>query len=555
MESKNEKNRFDRRYFIGNAATAVAGLMIHPFNDVNASSLNMDKSNLSLNLLLEEPFPVFNVCKYGLVGDGVTINTIAFQALIDNCTKNGGGTLFFPPGDFLTGTFQIKNNINIYLSGGATIWGSKIKSDYKYGCLVYAEEARNISINGMGTINGNGKSFWEKFFEQFSKKKISEEEMRKRMWRPDSMMKFIRCNNLALNEITVENSPSWTIHPIDCERVTIKGISILNGIFEEDGPNTDGINPDGCSKVRISDCYLQCGDDCIVLKVTDRPGGNKICRDIVVTNCVLITTETALKIGSETYGEFRNIAFSNCVIHDSGGGFGLMMRDGGLIDGMVINNITVDCTKMNHSQGIFIWSHRRTDKTPWGMIKNVIISNMTVTGAAGIFISGAKEKHIEGLTLENIRINIINGNERTLNENPPDPFHVFGHRSAPYSIFCRYVDGLTLRNIQLVWAKPENPKWGSALRCWHVRNLRVESFVGRQSLLSKLPVIGLKDVKGAFITNYQAPEDTGTVLKIEEGTDHITLIGNEFSLAQSLYELGAGGDAKEIFETSNRLPG
>lgn len=551
MEEDNKKNEVDRRKFLSNAAIVVGAFSLLP-SVVRGN--DMHNAHNSGKLPQKNSLPVFNVCDFGAVGDGVTLNTMSIQSLIDNCSNNGGGIVLFPPGDFLTGTVQIKSNVNLYLSAGAIVWGSKSRDDYKFGCMIYAEDARNISIEGMGTINGNGETFWGEIYKQFTAGKINEEEMGKIMWRPDSMMKFIRCNNLVLDGITVQNSPSWTIHPIDCERVTIKGISILNGIFDEDGPNTDGINPDGCSKVRISDCYLQCGDDCIVIKITKRPGGNNVCRDIVVTNCVLMTTETALKIGSETYGEFRNIIFSNCTIFDSGGGFALVMRDGGLIDGMVVSNITVDCTRRNSSQGIFIWSHRRTDITPWGEIKNVLVSNMTITGAAGIFISGAKEKHIQGLTLENIRINIINGPERKLNDNPPDPFYVFGHQSAPYSIFCRYVDDLKLRNIQIIWGKPENPKWGSALRCWHVRNLRVEGFTGRQSLLSELPAIVLKDVKGAFINNCQAPEGTGTVLKIEEETKRVTLIGNEFSLAKDFYELGNGEDVKEIFETGNRLP-
>ncbi len=311
-------NKICRRDFLSGTAAAVAGFTILPAIDVKGIALNAPNDSQNPG--------IFNVCNFGVVGDGNTLNTTTFQILIDSCSNNGGGTLFFPPGDFLTGTFQIKDNVNIYLSPGATIWGSENRSDYSHGCLVYAEDAKNISITGMGVINGNGESFWEKYL----KREISWELWKQKYWRPDNgMMVFVRCNNLLMQGITVENSPSWTIHPIDCERVTITGISILNGIYENDGPNTDGINPDGCSKVMISDCYIQCGDDCIVLKITDK-SETKVCRDVVVTNCVLTTTETALKIGTESFGEFRNITFSNCVVHDSGGGFGLLMRDGGL---------------------------------------------------------------------------------------------------------------------------------------------------------------------------------------------------------------------------------
>ena len=116
---------------------------------------------------------------------------------------------------------------------------------------------------------------------------------------------------------------------------------------------------------------------------------------------------------------------------------------------------------------------------------------MTITGGGGIFITGVKEKHIEGLTLENIRIKVIAGRNTKYHDNPPYPFTVFGHRVAPYDIFCRYADDLKLLNIQLTWSEPEEEKWGSALRCWSVKDLEIAGFIGRQSLPSKSPATAM----------------------------------------------------------------
>ena len=279
MDSENQKSKVNRRFFLGGAAAAFAGITLMPGKEVRGIDFKQVK----------EVLPVYNVSDYGIFGNGTTINTKAFQNLIDTCSKNGGGTIFFPPGNFLTGAFRIKDNVNIYLSPGAIIWGSKNQVDYNgYESLVYAEDAKNISITGTGTINGNGMSFWD----DYMRGEVSFEEWRANNWRPNRMFLFIRCENLRLHDFTIENSPSLTIHPIDCDRVIMTGISILNGIYDKDGPNTDGINPDGCSRVIISDCFIQCGDDCIVLKITER-STTKVCRDVVVTNCVLITTETA----------------------------------------------------------------------------------------------------------------------------------------------------------------------------------------------------------------------------------------------------------------------
>lgn len=540
----NDEIKNDRRNFLGVAVTAAAGLGLTmlPGNVISQDVKKKKKTGTG------DPMGVYNIATFGAVGDGIFLNTSIIQNVINECNSNGGGTVYFPPGNFLTGSLLIRSNVNIQLSAGATIWASKEKKDYdaNHPCLISAVDATNVSITGQGTIDANGQSFWKKENGRW----VTGD------WRPHMAMSFVRCENILLESFTIRNSPAWTIHPTDCVRMNITGISILNGVFEEDGPNTDGIDPDGCSIVTISNCYLKCGDDAIVLKITDRPGGNKVSRDITVTNCIIQTTESALKIGSESYGEFRNITFSNCTIHDSGCAVGLWMRDGGLLDGMIISNITMDTEKIkNGGQPIYIWSHRRTDQTLWGTIRNVMVSNMTVTGQGGMFISGTKEKYIEGLTFENIRVVVQEGRETTFHENPPDPLTPWGHHRAPFDIFCRYVDDLKLRNVQLTWSKPGKEEWGGAIRCWHIRNLEIAGFSGRQSSNSKSPVCWLKDVKGAFIYNCRAVEGTNTFLKIGEGSERVSLMNNELSRAKRMYELEPGVNPKEIFESGNRLPG
>lgn len=491
----------------------------------------------------------YHVAEHGLTGDGETMNTRALQNLIDLAARNGGGILFFPPGNFITGTFELKSNVQIYLSPGCVITGSSNQKDYTRECLVYAADAENFSICGEGTINGNGESFWK----EYMLGNVTFEEWKVNNWRPERMMLFEGCSNVLLNGVTIENSPAWTIHPVDCNRVKITGVTILNGIYEKDGPNTDGINPDGCSNVMIADCYLQCGDDCIVLKVTDR-SETKVCRDVVVTNCTLISTETALKIGTETNGSFHNICFSNCTVYDSGGALGLIMRDGGLIDGLTVSNISVHSQKVSHGQGIFIWSHRRNESTPWGMIRNVIISDMIITCGGAIFISGAKEQFIEHITLNNIRVTLTGGRKKKSHKQPEEPFFVFGHHTAPVDIYCRYVNQLKLRNISYNWGKADDESLGSAIRCRSVNGVEIDAFWGRQSLNSDAAVISLVKVSDAFIHNCFAPAYTGLVLQIDDTTHNVTVIGNDFGHAKKLIKEPPARE-NEFYEVANRLPG
>jgi len=501
----------------------------------------------SLSAAALPALPVRDVLDFGAKPDGAALNTAPFQKTVDEAAGAGGGVVYVPPGDYVTGTIRLKANVTLYVEAGATVRGSAGRSDYTEGCLVYAEDAPNVSIRGRGVIDGNGTSF---FVRKDGRWSIG-------AWRPSRMMQFVRCENLLIEDVTLRNSPAWTVHPVDCDRVNIRGVSILNGIYGEDGPNTDGINPDGCSRVRISDCYVQTGDDCIVLKCTRRPGGGaaRACRDVTVTNCVLITTETALKIGSETYGEFRNITFSNCAIRDGGCGVGLWMRDGGVIDGWTVNNISMTLT--NGGTAVYLWAYPRSrlpeagaqpdEERPPGTVRNVLISDVVAEADGGVFISGLEEKHIEGVTLDNIRILMRGSREKPMHADPPYPFRVWGHRHAPYDIFCRYVDDLKLRNIQFTWGAPEKPEWGSAIRCWHVTDLEIDGFEGRQSKGSAAPAISLRSVRNAFVRNCRAPEGTGVFLETGVGCEHVTVMNNDLRAARVAVE-------GQAFEAGNRPP-
>jgi hypothetical protein len=506
----------------------------------------------------QDSFPVYNVVQFDAKPDGIALNTEALQRTIDAAARARGGVVYVPPGTYLTGTVTLKPNVTLYLEAGATLLGSSRRADYTKGCLLYADGAANIAIRGRGVVDGNCRSIWVR---PKGPVKPGGFGWIAGSWRPGAMLIFSNCQNVLLEDVTFQNSPSWTIHPILCDNLMIRGISILSPLNEDRGPNADGIDPDCCTKVRISDCYLQCGDDAVVLK-SGRQGKSGLCRDVTVTNCVIVTNETALKIGSETNGEFRNIAFSNCVIRDAGCGVGLWMRDGGLIDGWTVDNISM--TLSDGGTPIYLWAYPRSrlpeggekpaEEKPSGTVRNVMISNVVAEGDGGIFITGEETKHIEGVTLDNIHIKMRGARKKPMHADPPYPFPVWGHRGAPYDIFCRYVDGLKLRNIQLTWNTPEKAEWGSAIRCRHVSGVEIDGFAGRQSEASGAPAISLRDTKGAFIHNCCAPEGTGVFLEAGESTQHVTVMGNDLSRANQVLQRDSGIEPKEIFLSGNREP-
>lgn len=260
-------------------------------------------------------------------------------------------------------------------------------------------------------------------------------------------------------------------------------------------------------------------------------------------------------------GEFRNINFSNCTIRDGGCGIGLWMYDGGLVDGWVISNVTMTLT--DGGQPIYLWSYRRRDDTPWGTVRNVMVSNVVAEADGGIFISGVPEKPIQGVTLDNVRLFMRGGRDKRFHADPGYPYlkssqtgreTVWGHRHSPYDIFCRYADDLTLRNIRLQWDSPEKPEWGSAVRCRSCKDLEIDGFAGRQALGSGAPSISLKDVEGAFIRNCRAPEGTGTFVAVEDGCHHITLMNNDLHPANEIYRLAPGVAEEVVYSAANRPP-
>ncbi|MHC4808427.1 MAG: glycoside hydrolase family 28 protein, partial [Planctomycetota bacterium] len=248
---------------------------------------------------------VYDVCDYGARTDGKTLCTKSIQRAIDECARDGGGTVYFPRGTFLSGTIYMKSGVTLRLDVGCTLLGSADLKDYPPTVqafrsytdnytdksLIYGENLERIAITGKGTIDGQGQAFKGPY-------KV----------RP-YMIRFIQCRNVTVENVTIRNSPMWVQHYLACDDVRISGITVRSVV----NANNDGINIDSCHRVIISDCNIRSGDDAIVLKSTSaRP-----CRNVTVSNCVLSTRCNALKMGTESNGGFENIVITGCSIYDT----------------------------------------------------------------------------------------------------------------------------------------------------------------------------------------------------------------------------------------------
>lgn len=426
-------------------------------------------------LLFAQAPTIVNVRNWGAKGDGITSDTEAIQKAIDHCAANGGGTVWFPAGQYVTSTLFLKDNITLDIPGGTTILGDidiknypvitpKIpyySSENIHFSLFYAEGKKNISLKGSGTIDGRGSHF--KDASSFFPKNYNARPF---------IFWFVQIKNISVKDLHLQNSGFWMQHYLNCEDVLIDGINVFN----HSNKNNDMMDIDGCKNVRIINCIGDSDDDGITLKsMNEYPVEN-----VVISNCIVSSHCNAIKCGTESSGGFKNITITNCVVKPSvvsdkaiygnprgNSGITLATVDGGQLDGIVINNIRIDGPQVP----IFLRLGNRArpfkkdqEAVSVGTLRNVQISNIVATGASklGCLLAGLPEHAIENVHLTNIFITFAGGGtsedaRRLLPENEkkyPDA-EQFGINNA-YGFQVRHARNISLKNIRLYYDNAED---------------------------------------------------------------------------------------------------
>lgn len=362
---------------------------------------------------------VYHIEEYGAKGDGKTVNTMMIAQAVDDCYKAGGGTIYVPAGVFVTGAIELKSNMLLYLEVGAELsfisdlthypivssrWEGA-KSDIYMSCI-YARNAENLAITGFGTLNGNGLFWWNLF-----------KEGNLAYPRPN-LISFDYCNRVNISNIKLIDSPSWTIHPNVSENITITGVTIVN---PASSPNTDGINPESCRNVKISDCHIDVGDDCIAIKAGTEDAERKVpCENIVITNCTMLHGHGGVVFGSEMSGDIRNVVVSNCIFEGTDRGIRFKSRRGrgGVVENIRVNNIVMNDVICPFILNLYYYFGPRgldsyvsnkekqpvTELTP--IFRSIHFANITATNvkAAAGFIYGLPEMPVENIDFSNIHI-------------------------------------------------------------------------------------------------------------------------------------------------------
>jgi polygalacturonase len=410
-----------------------------------------------------------DVTKYGATGNGKSLDTAAIQKAIDACSAAGGGTVVFNNGKFLSGTIFLKSNITLRIEPGAVLLGSTNIADFEVkqpgaaakttsgqvgeelGAhhighhLIYADNVDNIAIDGGGIIDGQGDTYFDK-------------DLKPRA-RPSPYIEIWNSRDIRIQDVTILKTPGWAVHPKNCDRVKIRGISLINNF---NAINTDGIDPDSSRNVIISDSDIEAGDDCIVIKTTNRGGITTPSENITVTNCVLLSAASALKLGTESWGDFRHCVFSNCVIRQARTGIALLAKDGGTMEDIRFQNITLQ-TQPKWGKGVE-WPiqfdiEKRTETSKLSHIRDVSLSDITMVTKGRVLIEGMPESLIDTLTLRNV-IMRITGYEQIRNAHKnrggtgglKDAVD-FG--SVPAALIFGNARNIDLSDVHVIW--PEGP--------------------------------------------------------------------------------------------------
>jgi polygalacturonase len=391
--------------------------------------------------------PVYcSVRGHGATGDGVTLDTAAIQAAIDECAGIGG-IVVMEPGTYYSGSIFLKSRMTFRIEEGAKLLGSTVEADYTGQSLVVATGIDDVTLEGPGIIDGNGPDWW--FWHMLNEN----------AFRPERMVKFLDSRNITVRNLWMQQGAGWQLHFLACDNVLVDNLTIRTTVAEHaQSPNTDGIDIDGCRNVEVRNCDIETGDDAIVLKNGDATWARES-YNINVHDCVVASWANALKIGTRPRAPIHDVVFRDCIVQaavHSGvgiramGGLTLISDDGSEVYNILAENITMTGVQAP----FFIRTQERLlddegDRVSeagrlYGvMLRNIDVQDATLPG----MIMGIPGHPVEDVTLENVTIKSSVGGTQADRDIVPEernleyPDSIYFGTMPAYGIYARHVSG------------------------------------------------------------------------------------------------------------------
>lgn len=369
---------------------------------------------------------IFDVREYGAKGDGVSVDTKAIQNAIDTCFEKGGGCVVLASGTFLSGTIFLKSNVYLQVNPSAILLANPDIRDYPDGthynrymnetaldkCLIYAEDASDIGIIGLGEVNGNAEGFPNEG----------------NTYRP-MMMRFLRCHGIHVRGLRLYNSAAWTTAFLDSENIWCEDLDICN----DRRYNGDGLDYDGCKNVFVSNCRILGTDDNLCLQASSKDYPMK---NVHITNCHFTSICAGVRIGLKSIGDISNVTINNCTFNNVWReGIKIECTEGGRISdivaqGLVMRNVTRPIFMLLNNRLEGIGSSIGLNEMPEiGTMERIMLSDIIATdddemynthyrfandimgspSFNGIRVDACESYPVRDLTLKNITYTFVGG--------------------------------------------------------------------------------------------------------------------------------------------------
>ena len=500
---------------------------------------------------------IYNIRDFGGRGDGKTLDTAALQSAVDACNRNRGGTVLVPSGVFLIGTIELKSNVTLRIEADGKLLGSADGKQYHAAesipltggwtmgdgnvALIFASNAENVTIEGPGTIDGQGAQFHSPTRGALPPAGISGNR------RPHHLL-FYRCRNLTVRDLSLVAGAYHSVRIAHSNFVKLDGIHIHNRV----NGNNDGFHLISSEHVHISNCDVRCQDDACALFGS--------CKFITVTNCTFSTRWSVFRFGG---GEAENIVVSNCVIYDTYGcPIKIRCSTGTRYENMSFSNLVMSNVTGPISIGIGEQRPRAAGAplpTP-GIVRNISFHGIRATVAvptllpdmpfidsfnpgekkSAIILNGA-DGYIENIDFQDLHVTFPGGGtaaDAAGREIPrfASEYYAIGVPPA-FGLYARQVCGLTLNNVRFEVTAPE---MRPAVVFDRVEDAGISAFAVRAHG-STGPLLRFTEARDVSLSGTRVLAPAAAFLDVQgSGSQNILIDGGDLSRAEKPVTFGAG---------------
>jgi polygalacturonase len=435
----------------------------------------------------------FLITDYGQFGDDVAANTAAVQRALDACAAAGGGMVVVPAATQVTvGSIELKSHTELHLERGSVLRASPRHADFrvlvpypaeldlahplpKIGAMLVADGAEDIAITGAGTLDGNSPAY---IFERGA-------EIHRCPHQRPFTVHLKNCRRVLLRDIVIKDAAFWTVRFLGCDDVGVDKIHIDNDMLM---PNNDGIDVDRSANVRITDCDIRCGDDCISLKASPESWGvDRPCENVIITGCNLMSRSGAVMLGCDVTSPVRDVIVDSCVIKQSHRGIGVRLSLEGSMEHLLFSNLIIE-TRMyddrwwGRSEPIHISSVPWNAERSVGVVRDIHFSNIVCRGENGVMIYAEQPGKIDGIQFDRVSVEINKTTDwpagrQDFRPKPGDQMPLF-----PTSGFMfRNASNVTLRNCSVTWGPHRDPAFRHAIDAENCPNLAADGLAGESA--------------------------------------------------------------------------